>query len=401
MKSVDGDKKYVFLFIILLVSCVTGIASDLYAPSMPSISQELDVSIDRVQWSMAIYMLGVSLFQFFYGSLSDIFGRKPILLLGLSVFFVGSLICFFSSDIEWLIFGRFIQGSGAAACAALWRAIFRDVFKSEELAKYGSYLSVIMVFVLPAAPALGGYLQQSFGWRSSFLFLELYALLALIIVAIKFNETSQHHHISRLKFSFIASAYLELLRNRVFMGYCLAAFLTFGAFFSWFVIGPVLIIEILQYSPKAFGALSFLSLCTAMSIGSNINARLVQRFGLDTMLNTGWLLIFLGGVIMALGYLVFGMTAVAIFVPVILVYFGSTFIFANTFAGAFANIGTIAGSAGGLYGSIQIAGGAVIGGLIAYLPEANQLPLAFIYIVSSALAWIAYTLIVKPVVKPS
>ena len=148
MKSVDGDKKYVFLFIILLVSCVTGIASDLYAPSMPSISQELDVSIDRVQWSMAIYMLGVSLFQFFYGSLSDIFGRKPILLLGLSVFFVGSLICFFSSDIEWVIFGRFIQGSGAAACAALWRAIFRDVFKSEELAKYGSYLSVIMVFVL-------------------------------------------------------------------------------------------------------------------------------------------------------------------------------------------------------------------------------------------------------------
>lgn len=78
-----------------------------------------------------------------------------------------------------LIMGRLIQGCGAGACSALWRSIFRDTFEGAELAKYGSYFSILVTFIVPAAPLFGGYLQEYFNWRASFAFLAIYSLSTL------------------------------------------------------------------------------------------------------------------------------------------------------------------------------------------------------------------------------
>lgn len=394
MNTSKAPSQFILLVIILLLACLSGTSSDIYAPSLPALCESLNTSMNLIQGSMAIYMLGLSISGLFYGPLSEGFGRKPIFMLGLMIFMMGTIICFFTPNVETLFFGRLVQGCGAGSCAALWRSTFRDVFKGESLAKYGSYLSVFMVLVVPAAPALGGYLQKFFGWKASFAFLAFYALVCLVLVASLFKETSQHHEKSRLKISFIIKTYGELLKNRQFMGYSLCVFLTYGAFFSWFAVGPVLLIDILGYSPVEFGWVSFFILCGAMALGSTLNARLVERFGLHAMLRFGWSLNFLSGVFMLISYWAIGINAWFIIASVMIFYVGSTFIFANTFAGAFAKVGHVAGFAGALYGSFQIAGASSMGALVSYLPDNNQMPLAFVYMGCASAAWIVYKKVV-------
>ena len=154
-----------FLMIILLVSSLGQVTSDLYLPSLPSMAKGLDVNTNWIQFTIAIYMTGFSLSQLIYGPWSDAIGRRFPLLIGLSINFVGGLICWFSPNIYLLFLGRFIQGLGVGAANSLVRPILRDLFEKEELAIYNSYLAISGVFILSTAPVLGGYIQHYAGWR--------------------------------------------------------------------------------------------------------------------------------------------------------------------------------------------------------------------------------------------
>lgn len=381
-------------FVIILAVCLTQVASDIYAPSLPSIAKGLRTSIELAQWSMAIYMLGVALSILFYGPISEGYGRKSPLSVGLCIMLVGSAMCLFASDIDMLIWGRFVQGCGAGACAGLWRSIFRDVFTGEELAKYGSYLVVFIMFIVPAAPALGGYLQAYFGWRANFVFMGIYTLTALIAILYGFKETSKHHHMERLKFNYIGNTYLELLKSRTFMGVTLCTFLSYGAAFAWFVAGPVLLIKVVGITPITFGWITFIGGGSAYALAGWINGRLVTRFGMPTMLRFGWAVMILAGLGMLAGKWIYGMTTWSIAAPAILFYFGSTFIWPNAFATAFTPFGKIAGYAGALYGFMQIGGAAVMGGLMSYLPDNTQVPLGLVMLLASFFSWMLYEFVV-------
>lgn len=375
------------VFVVLFIACLQGISSDIYAPSLPAISQFFHVKISIVQSSMAFFMIGVSLSQLIYGVLSDAFGRKIPLMIGLLIALLGSLLSYFASSIEMLIIGRLIQGCGAGATAALWRSIFRDLFKGHELVKYGSYLGIIMVFVVPAAPLLGGYLQEGFSWRASFMFMNFYTLLTLSVVFLLYKETSTHHHVDHLRFSFICKAYTALVTSRQFVIYSLCAFLVYGAFFSWFTVGPVLIIYRLGISPVTFGWFSLLGGGIAMALAGYINGRLVSRYGSTKMLKIGLLIIGLSGIILICSYMIIGLSLLGVFLPVILLLFGTTFIWPNSFAGAMMPFGHIAGYAGSFYSFMQLTGAAAIGMLVSYLPSNTPLPLATLTIAAATIVW--------------
>ncbi len=296
----------VLFFVIILAVCLTQFASDIYAPSLPNIADTLNTHVDLAQWSMAIYMLGVALSQLVYGPLSEGIGRKTPLLAGLAIMLVGSLFCLFAPGIDALIWGRLIQGCGAGACAALWRSIFRDVFTGEDLAKYGSYLVIFIMFIVPAAPALGGYLQDWSGWRATFAFMSIYGLVAFLAILLGYKETSQHHHVERLKLSFVSKTYSSLLSSPVFMGVTVCTFLSYGAFFAWFVTGPVLLIEGIGISPVAFGWITFLGGGGAYALAGWLNGKVVKRFGMPNMLRFGWSVMIGSGLSMLIGQFVYG-----------------------------------------------------------------------------------------------
>jgi DHA1 family bicyclomycin/chloramphenicol resistance-like MFS transporter/DHA1 family 2-module integral membrane pump EmrD-like MFS transporter len=388
-----NSRKILFL-IILFVGCSAQIASDIYTPSLPAIAIDLHTSLTHVQFSMAIYMFGLAISQLFYGPVSEGLGRKIPLIIGLAILLCGNLVSLFAPTITTLIVGRFIQGCGAGACSALWRSIFRDTFEGAELAKYGSYFSIFVTFVVPAAPALGGYLQEYFNWRASFVFLVIYTLSTILLVIIGLKETSLHHHLARLKTKFIVESFQQVLSSPIFIGYTVCTFLCYGAFFSWFTVGPVLLIHIVGISPVEFGWFTLFAGGAATALGGWVNGRLVMELGMPAMLRIGFAVMITAGAVMLIGKILFGINIYTIVLPMILFYFGVTFIWPSAFAGAFGPFGKMAGYAGALYGFMQISGAAVIGTIVSYLPHQNQVPLAFVFMGTAILAWLVYEKVV-------
>lgn len=378
------------LVVLMLAACLTQFATDIYAPSLPAISVSLGTSVDYVQWSMATYMLGVALSQLIYGPISEGVGRKPPMIIGLFVMFIGSVICLISGSVESLIIGRFVQGCGAGACASLWRSVFRDTYTGEELAKYSSYLVVFIMFIVPAAPLLGGYLQEFFSWRASFVFMVVYTLVALLGIILGFTETNKTHSISKLSFEYIISRYLMLFKSRIFMTVTCSTFLSYGANFIWFVVGPVLLIEKIGISPVDFGWLTFCGGGGAYALAGYLNGKFVKRMGMAFMMRFGWSIMIIASVLMLIAHATMGLNIYAIMLPIILFYFGSTFIWPNAFATAFTPFGSIAGYAGALYGFMQICGAAVLAGVVSYLPDSDQFIMAVMMLVSSICAWLVY-----------
>ncbi|MBX3709432.1 MAG: multidrug effflux MFS transporter [Gammaproteobacteria bacterium] len=380
---------------LLTVACSAQLASDIYSPSLPAISVDLHTSIAHVQFSMAIYMFGLAISQLFYGPLSEGLGRRIPLIAGLLILLLGNLVSLFAPTIIMLIVGSLIQGCDAGACSTLWRSIFRDTFEGAELAKYGAYFSIFITFIIPAAPALGGYLQEYFNWRANFVFLSLYSCGTPLMVWIGLKETSLHHHLERLKAKFIAESFLHVLSSPIFMGYTLCTFLCYGAFFSWFTTGPVLLIHNIGISPIEFGWITLFGGGFATASGGWVNGRLVTKLGAHTMLRIGFLIMFIAGVMMLIGKFLFVMNTFIIVAPMILFYFGVTFIWPSAFAGAFGTFGKMAGYAGILYGFMQISGAAAIGTIAAYLPHQSQISLALVFISTSILAWLIFEIIVR------
>lgn len=390
---------FFIVMLVLLIGCLPRVTSDIYAPSLPAIATHFKTPIHLAQWTMAIYMFGVALSVLIYGPLSDGIGRKLPLLIGLSIGVIGTALCLFAPNIIVLLIGRFIQGCGIGACSSLWRSIFRDVFSGEDLAKYGSYFTAMVTFVVPAAPTVGGYLQQYVGWRATFAFLMLYVFIALYVITVHYRETSQHHHVAKLTLHFAYQAFFQLFSSRIFLGYTLSVFLTYGALFAWFTIGPVWLIHFADLSPATFGLLNLLSAGVGMALGGLINAHLVKRCGLHLMLRFGWSVMLLSGISLLAVYLLLGISITGIILCLFLFYFGTAFIWPNVFASVMTPFGKIAGYTGACYSAMQLSGGALLSAIAAHMPASTPIPFAIIILVCALGAWICYRTIAYPMVR--
>lgn len=174
------------------------------------------------------------------------------------------------------------------------------------------------------------------------------------------------------------------------MGYSLCVFFTYGAFFSWFVIGPALCMIFFKLSPDDFGLLNLTLGGSAMATGGMFNARYVARFGQDMMLRLGWSLIVLSGFFMVILDLLSYLTFVPFLICVFTFLFGATLIWPNSFSRASAPFGSIAGYAGSLYGAMQLGGGAIIGWISAFVPDHRVYPLGIVFIITAGIAWLIF-----------
>ena len=379
-----------FCLIILLFACFSQFCVDIYLPSVPAIASGFNVSFGIVQWTISIYLLGMTISLLFYGPVSDAIGRKKPLLFGLFVAFIGTIICLFSVDIEMLLFGRLLQGIGTGACSSLWRSVFRDTFSANEMSKYGSYLALVFTFVVPAVPALGGLLQHLFSWRANFIALLIYSIIALITVGFVLPETNKNIDRSKLSPKIIKSSFSELLTSKVFIGNSLCAFLAYGGVFAWVTSAPVLLMKHAHLTPMIFGIIFLITSIFPFAIAGYSNARLVSKFGINKMLCVGYLCILISGVFLLFLYLLLGVSPWSIVPPVMLFYLGVTFIFPNTVAGAFKLFAHIAGVAGSLYAFLQQLGGTLFSGAIANLPSNTPIPLALFFIGSAIFSYLLY-----------
>ncbi|MGO9607047.1 MAG: MFS transporter [Candidatus Binataceae bacterium] len=251
----------VVLFVMIfcpLLNSVAGIVIDLYAPSMPAIGREFDVSPAAMQYTVVITTFGYAIGQLLFGVLSDWKGRRLTIILGLFLFCLGSIFAMQAHSLEALLLARALQGFSVGSCQVVARAVVVDSLSGRRFEVAVIYLSVAFAIGLIAGPYVGGAIQQTYGWRANFAFYAAYGGLLLLASAMGLRETLPTE--ARSTPAQLSRIYKVILQNSAFLFSTLQLGLCFIGFTLWNQIGPDTVERLLAHSPRYFGA-------TALTVG--------------------------------------------------------------------------------------------------------------------------------------
>ncbi|NYT80754.1 multidrug effflux MFS transporter [Alcaligenaceae bacterium] len=268
-------------------------ATDAYLPSFHSIGSEFEVSQAMVQQTLSLYLTCFALMSLFYGTLSDSFGRRPVIIGSLVLFGIGSVGAMLAPTFGWLLFFRGLQGCSAGAGRVVGQAIVRDRYHGAEAQRL--FANITMVFSLaPAiAPVLGGYLNNLSGWRSVFGLLTIVSILLIVASLRKLPETLPENRRQPFRLRVIVANYLHAMRQPSFVLAILAVGFAFSGFALYISSAASFIMNILGMSETAFGWL-FIPFILGMVSGSMINSRFAEKLAPATMIHCGQAAIALG-----------------------------------------------------------------------------------------------------------
>ncbi len=361
--------------VLTALTAFSAVSTDLYLPALPEIGRAMKADAASVQFTYTSYLIGFALGQLVYGSLSDRFGRRPVLLVGLGVYFVSCILCFFAWDIDVLIAARFVMGMGACSGPVLGRAMVRDIFGRERSAKMLSYMGTVMGLIPAVAPLIGGYITATFGWQANFVFLFIFAAVTTVGTVLLLHETNQWRDPDALKARRLIGAYKTLLCSRSFMAYTMAVTFGFGAFTAYISNISYVLIDQLKVPVDDFGYY-FIIIVAGFMLGTIIGGRLTGRLGIPRMTLYGILIMVAAASVYAILALAGAVDVFSVIVPAAVMLIGLGLVFPNGMAGAIGPFYMMAGTASALLGFIQMGTGAVIATVTASLYDGTTLPMA-------------------------
>jgi DHA1 family bicyclomycin/chloramphenicol resistance-like MFS transporter len=303
------------LLYVCLLAILTMLGTDIYLPALGEIRSDLSTSVVLVGLSLTVYSGGMLVTQLVYGPVSDVLGRKPVLLFGLAVFVASTIGCMSAHDVRVFLAFRFLQAFGVCASAVLWQPIVTDVYSRDEKKVRGAFGFVMsFVGISPAlAPLIGGGIAGMLGWRYTFVPLLALGAGLLVWTAIRFDETLTRDdtRVQRLTFGALFRPYAVLLRDGKFYLYALSVAAAVGGYMAYLTVAPFALAQ-LGLPPVLIG-LSFLPLAGLFGLGGAAAKLLVDKFDEDTALRIGtaiglagsllfWLSIESGFATSAIGY---------------------------------------------------------------------------------------------------
>lgn len=272
------------------------LATNIILPVFPGMGAELGVEPRDLGLTLSSFFIAFALGQLFVGPLADRFGRRPLVVGGLVTFVIGSLICALSQSLDVIIFGRVIQALGACAAAVLARAIARDLFDGEALART---LALIMVATAAApgfSPLVGTGLGELLGWRFIFVAVSLFALALGLFYVRGLGETQPISARQPLRFSTVIIAYAGLARDRRFICPALAVSLTIGMLLAFFATAPAILISELGLSGLHL-SLYFAATVFIVFGAGFLAPRLARRWGQANAVMVGAVVALVGSVL--------------------------------------------------------------------------------------------------------
>ena len=372
------------LFILIAVTAMGPLAVNIILPSMPGLVTELDTDYATVQLTLSLYLMGLSIAQLAYGPLSDRYGRRPLMLIGLGVFLSGGLICALAPNITTLIAGRLLQAIGGCAGTVLGRAMVRDMYDREQSASMIAYITMSMVVAPMLAPIIGGLVDEWLGWRYSFVFVTTVGSLVLLGCTLflpETNDRSRYRNTGGTDLRFIG-----LLRIPAFYGYTLQLSFSSAVFFAFLGGAPFVVVNQMGYPPSSFG-LYFIIVAACYMTGNFFAARFSTRIGGDRMILIGTTVSLFGAVTLGGVYLFVGLIPATLFGGMGAIAMGNGISIPNGLAGAISVDSRQVGAASGISGFTQMAFGAMatmlVGGLLADTPA----PLVIFMVIGAALSF--------------
>lgn len=378
------------LFTLILLAGVSALVMNIFLPSLPGMSAYFDTDYRIMQLSVAVYLLVNAVLQIFMGPISDKFGRRPVMLWGMALFVTATLGCLLSTSVEVFLFFRMCQAVVATGLV-LSRAAVRDMYPPAEAASMIGYVTAGMSVVPMVGPAIGGVLDEAFGWHGSFWFLFALGMLALVLTWRDFGETSSG---SGLSLARQFGEYPELLRSPRFWGYALATATTAGTFFAYLGGAPFVGTVVFGLDSATLG-FYFGAPAVGYFLGNFASGRFSTRFGINNMVLWGCVLNTLGAAL-SLVFFQLGIGSVySFFGFMTIVGFGNGVAMPNGTSGMMSVRPHLAGTASGLGGAMMLAGGAALSGLAGLLltEETGPYPLLWIMFLTAAVSILCILLV--------
>ena len=367
-----GWRTIAILFAMMFAS---QLALTIYLPAVPDIAAEFSATLGQVQLMIPAYLVAFAFMQLVAGPLSDAFGRRPVILSGLILFFFASLACALSTDLWQLLGARFVQAAGACTTIVVGRAIIRDTSQGKSAARAMSYLAMALGVGPAMAPFFGGLLLEAFSWRSSFYATAIMSALVLLFAVRILSETLPIADRRPLGFGALIMGYLTLLRHRKFMGYSLTIAFQSGTFQVFITASPIVLISVMGVTPQLFG-LYVMMIPTGFILASFVSGRLANRVSLDAIILTGCIFGVAGGFMQAFMALTGVATPPLIVASVFISNFGTGLVFAHCYALALSTVApSFAGAASALGGFFHQGWACLLSLLVASMVHTSSLPM--------------------------
>ncbi len=361
------------IYLLILVSTIQPMALNMYVPAMAAMQGDLSTTAALIQATLWAFLAATAFAQLVIGPLSDIYGRRPVLIGGALVFTFGTLVCIAAPNVEVLIAGRIIQGAGGCAGLALSRAIIRDIHGTRTSASMIGYVTMGMALAPLISPAIGGFLYGISSWRMIFVVMGIAGLASLVLTVVRLRET---HPPSPHRTNVFAN-WLREVRELLAIGdfWLISATLAAlsVAFFAFIAGGAFVASAVYELDAQTYG-LYFIFIVTGYVIGNYFTGRYSARVGVVPM-------ILIGNTIAVIGIAAAMVLAwaeaphpLALFAPMLVMGIGNGFSLPNCVAGCVSVRPDLAGTAAGVAGFFQIGSGALASVGVGLLIEFDVFP---------------------------
>ncbi len=270
---------WVFALLLAALAMLGPFAIDTYIPAFTGMGRDLGASTLQMQQTLSLYLAAFAFMFLFHGALSDSFGRKPVIVVGLVGFLIGSIGCALSPNIGTLLIFRVVQGLSVGAGMVVGRAMIRDLFNDTDAQKLMSMVTLWFGIAPAIAPIIGGYLYIWFGWHAIFWFLAIITALLIVVILFSIHETLPDDKRHAFRPSPLFAGYREVGANVPFLLLSLAVGFNFNAFFLYFMSAPVYVPESLKLGPQQFAWL-FIPGITGIMVGAFISGRVAGKLSL-------------------------------------------------------------------------------------------------------------------------
>ena len=376
---------------------LTALGMDMFLPSVPAIAQAFDVEPGSAQLAVTTYLLGLATGQLAWGPLADRFGRKPVLLAALVLFFASSAACAVAASLNSVLLLRFVQGAGMSSGPVIARSVVRDLAAHEQAAHLLGRMTVVFGFFPVLGPLVGAQVLSLGGWASVFWLYAAIALALLAVVALRFPETAPAER-PAISVARIGERYALLLTDRRFVAPLATALCAQMGILAFVATSSLVLVQGLRLTPTAFSVL-FAMVMIGQMAGGFVGSRLVLRLGIERMVRLGARLALAAGALLAL--LVYGGVAhwSAIVLPMLVYILGAALLLPNVTAAALTPFPGMAGAASSLLGVLPFALGALVSALLGAAFDGTARPLALAVALAGASAFACERLLFRPVAR--
>ncbi|WP_042342299.1 multidrug effflux MFS transporter [Calothrix sp. PCC 7507] len=386
-----------FTIFLGMLAALPPLSIDMGLPAFPTISASLNASSGSVGLTLSLFMAGFAIAQLIFGPLSDRYGRKPILLIGCGLFALAGAACAVAPSINTLIAWRLVQGAGAGAGMVLTLATVRDLFDGAAARAQLSYVNLVMSVAPMIAPTIGGWVLVLANWRAIYGVLALAGFLLLLTVAFGLSESLAHPDLTALQPHRLFKNYTRILSNPICLGYALVNALNFGCMFAYVAGSPLVMLQVFGVSTTTYGWL-FASTAFGIMVGSFLNGRLSLRGVLPSrLLIVGLVTATISAVALVI-VSVSGIAQVSTLMPLLILNtFCRGIISPNAMHGAIQPVPESAGVAAAVVGFLQMLGGAVASGLVAFLYDGKTaIAMSSLMAIFAIASLAAYTVLARP-----